>query len=252
MNAVVIKDLPIFYFSDLQRNPHIEQILPESEAGHASRVLRLSEGEEIYITDGLGSLCLAKLTAVSKRSVSFAILEQIDWPKNWRGRLTLAIAPTKAIERMEWLCEKAVEIGVDRIILLRTKHSERKRINEERLNRIMLSAMKQSQKAILPSLNSEVSLEVALRLTEGDNRLIAHCREGIEELKERFTINNVYAPGSDTTIFIGPEGDFTIDEIKLAQECGVHPITLGESRLRTETAAIVGLQWLHTLLLMNP
>lgn len=251
MDCVVIKDLPIFFVPELRIDALVEQGLPDAEAVHASRVLRLGIGEEIYVTDGKGHLALAKLAEVSKRITLFSVLSAESWYKNWEGRFTLAIAPTKAMERMEWLLEKSVEIGVDRIILLCTKHSERKHINSERLVRIMLSAMKQSQKALLPELVVEVSLDDALLMTEQDLRLIAHCRDESESLIRRQTIDQFYKKGKDTTIFIGPEGDFTIEEVLRAQGRGILPITLGDSRLRTETAALVSLQWLHTLQLMK-
>lgn len=251
MNAVVIEDLPIFYVPTLESNEVVEQSLPEGEAAHAVRVLRLSVGADIYVTNGKGSMYLCTLTEAGKRGSTFRISRQVPWQKYWSGRLTLAIAPTKSIERMEWLLEKAVEIGVDRIILLRTKHSERKHINAERLERIMLSAMKQSQKALLPTLHSEVTLQDALPLTEGDLRFVAHCRDITEDLYTRHTLEKHYKLGTDATIFIGPEGDFTTEEIVQMQYAGAYPTTLGESRLRSETAALAALQWLHTLQLIS-
>lgn len=242
-----MRDLPLFYAPDIATN----FCLPESEAGHCLRVLRSSVGDEILITDGRGSLYEAALTEVSKKACTVEILSHTQWHKPWHGQMTLAVAPTKAIERMEWLLEKAVEIGVDRIILLRAKHSERKHINADRLERIMLSAMKQSQKALLPELLPELPLAQALELCRSGQLLMAHCRVAEGELHPRVLPSFCYRSGQDVSLFIGPEGDFTIEEILLAQSLGAHTISLGESRLRTETAALVGLQWLHTLQLID-
>ncbi|MDO4691780.1 MAG: RsmE family RNA methyltransferase [Porphyromonadaceae bacterium] len=242
-----MRDLPLFYAPDIATRRE----LPETEAGHCQRVLRAKEGDEILITDGLGMLYEARLIEVSKRCCSVELTKEERWEKTWRGRITLTVAPTKAIERMEWLLEKAVEIGIDRIILLKTKHSERKHINAERLERIMQSAMKQSQKALIPELIPEQTLAQAFELCSSDSLFLAHCRAPEGGIQDRKLPNHYYRPGEDISIFIGPEGDFTVEEILQAQERGAHGISLGESRLRTETAALVALQWLHTLELLG-
>lgn len=247
MDVVAMRDLPLFYAPDIATR----QELPEVEAGHCQRVLRAKEGDEILITDGRGMLYEARLVEVSKRRCGVELTKAERWEKAWRGRITLAVAPTKAIERMEWLLEKAVEVGIDRIILLKAKHSERRHINAERLERIMLSAMKQSQKAFLPELITEQAVAQAFELCHGDRLLLAHCRRSEGGIQERKLPNHYYRPSEDVTIFIGPEGDFTIEEILQAQEHGGHGISLGESRLRTETAALVALQWMHTLQLLE-
>lgn len=250
MNAVVTDDLPIFYVPDLRTDEHVEQLLPESEAAHAGRVLRLCVGSKVYVTDGIGAMYLAELAELNKRSVRFRLISKEYWQKYWRGRLTLAIAPTKSVERMEWMLEKAVEIGIDNIIFLSTKHSERKYINTDRLRRIMLSAVKQSQKALLPNLFTEVSLTDALVISKGSQLFVAHCRWDDSELTRRQTLEKHYEVGRDVTLFIGPEGDFTAEEVILLEEHGAYPTTLGDSRLRSETAAVVALQWIHTLQLI--
>lgn len=238
-----MRDLPLFYAPSLLA----DGLLPEMEAGHCLRVLRCVAGDEILATDGRGGLYEARLTEVSKRACRVEIEREVLWHKAWKGYLTLAVAPTKAIERMEWLLEKAVEIGVDRVILLRCKHSERKHANAERLERIMISAMKQSQKAILPELLMETPLDKALELTKGSCQLLLHCREGIEGLTPRQLPSCSYPGQGDATLLIGPEGDFSVEEVLEAQRRGAHPTTLGDTRLRTETAALVALQWVHTL-----
>ena len=147
-------DLPLFYA------PEIEQtnVLPEEEAGHALRVLRLSEGEPIMVTNGQGQVWKAHISEVSKKHCGVILDEELPWNKYWQGTINLYIAPTKSIERMEWLIEKAIEIGVDKITLIKCAHSERKHIKAERLQKIMLSAMKQSQKALLPLLEVDVPI----------------------------------------------------------------------------------------------
>lgn len=242
-----MQDLPLFYA------PYIKDdgILPESEAAHCLRVLRASIGDQVLITDGRGMLYHARLSEVSKRHCRVEITNEQHLPKHWAGHITLALAPTKAMERMEWLLEKAVEIGVDRVILLRSKHSERKHINRERLMRIMLSAMKQSQKTVLPELVTDLNLTEALTLCASSRRMMLHCRQASEVVEPRHFPSQYYNNGEDVSLFIGPEGDFSIEEIHSAQQLGVHPTTLGDSRLRTETAALVALQWIHTLQLIK-
>lgn len=245
MGADYMRDLPLFHAPDILTDDQ----LPESEAGHCMRVLRCEVGDEIYVTDGRGMLYEAHLTEVSKRACRVAIHQAIPWQPHWQGYLTLALAPTKSIERMEWLLEKAVEVGVNRILLLKTKHSERKHINAERLQRIMLSALKQSHKALLAELLTDISLDEALTLTEGSTRLILHCRG--EGTTQRQLPHTYYQGVGDVSLFIGPEGDFTLEEISEAELRGAYPTTLGDTRLRTETAALSALQWIHTLQLIH-
>lgn len=243
-----MRDLPLF----LAPNVELEQILPEAEAAHASRVLRLSAGDEIYVTDGKGRLWTAVISEVSRRGVGLTLSAEEPWSKPWSGHIRLAIAPTKSIDRMEWLLEKAVEIGVDEICLLRSKHSERKHINQERLERIILSAMKQSHKALLPQLYTGLDYTQALERSAGERVLIAHCRDtDALGLPARVLPHIPYIYSDAVSIFIGPEGDFSVQELEQAHRMGAVGITLGESRLRTETAALVSLQWWHTLEAMH-
>ena len=217
-----MKDWPLFYAPEVK-----EQLaLPEAEAQHALRVLRVRPGDELLATDGRGALYELRVTATDRR-------------------LTLALAPTKSMERIEWTLEKAVELGVDELILLRVKHSERKYTNVARLERIIESAMKQSHKAWLPELRVDVSFAELLEEHSAAVKLIAHCRTELQP--ERRLISDCWQAGADTLLAIGPEGDFTEEELQRAFERGYQPITLGESRLRTETAGLVALQWLHTL-----
>lgn len=240
-----MKDLPLFYAPEIRQ----ELQLPEAEAQHALKALRTTVGDTLLVTDGQGALYETRVTAVDRRHCLLEILREEAWQKYWRGRWRVAVAPTKSMERVEWMIEKMVEVGVDEILLLRVKHSERKHTNEGRLERIVQSAMKQSHKALLPRLHTDVSLTELLEEEPTGARLIAHCREGITP--ERVTPERAFTPGADALVLIGPEGDFTTEEIELALRQGCTPITLGESRLRTETAGLVALQWLHTLEMLS-
>lgn len=237
-----MKDLPLFLAPNIAQ----EAYLPEAEAQHCVRVLRCSVGDEVLITDGRGQLYEARLSYVDKRHCAVELLRQEAWTKGWQGQITLAIAPTKSLDRIEWMLEKVTEIGIDRIILLRVKHSERKQVRADRLERILESAMKQSQKALLPELIVEQSLEEALRLTQDSLRLVAHCR-GEATLGERRMMHEYYTGQGGVALFIGPEGDFTVEEVARAEEAGAHGLSLGEARLRTETAALMAVGWVHVL-----
>lgn len=237
-----MKDLPLFYAPDIA----IELELPEAEAQHALRALRTSPGDELLATDGRGTLYELRVTATDRRHCLVEITHQEPWAKYWHGRITLAITPTKSMDRTEWTLEKAVELGVDEIILLRTKHSERKHTKDARLERILESAMKQSHKALLPQLRTDLAFDQLLQeRPSSELRLIAHCRT--ELTPHRQLISHYWRPEQDILLAIGPEGDFAVEELQRAFASGFQPITLGESRLRTETAGVVALQWLHTL-----
>lgn len=237
-----LKDLPLFLAPDVAETG----LLPESEAQHCSRVLRAEVGDEILVTDGRGAMYEATISHIDKRSCAVLLGTRLDHPKSWRGSITLAIAPTKSIDRIEWLLEKVSEIGIDRIILLRVKHSERKQVNAERLERILQSAMKQSQKSMLPELLVDKTLDEALELTQGGLQLLAHCRDS-EMLEPRRAIHELYKTASDVALFIGPEGDFTVEEVMRASALGAHGLSLGEARLRTETAGLVAVHSVHLL-----
>ncbi|MBO4268320.1 MAG: 16S rRNA (uracil(1498)-N(3))-methyltransferase [Bacteroidaceae bacterium] len=208
--------------------------LPAEEAGHCIRVLRMTEGDRIRLADGKGCFYDAVISAVSGRRCMVHVAGCEPQPPLWRGHLHIALAPTKLMERNEWFVEKAVEIGVDEITFLKTEHSERDVIKMERIGKIAVSAMKQSQKAKLPVLNGMTSFRAFVeRGFEGD-KFIAHCgQESKDHLKD------VIVPGHDALVLIGPEGDFSPSEIDSALKAGFRPVSLGPSRLRTETAALV-------------
>jgi 16S rRNA (uracil1498-N3)-methyltransferase len=211
--------------------------LSEEETRHAVRVLRLNAGDQIEVSDGLGIRAKAEITELSKRSCSFQILEQTleaspTLPK-------VAIAPTKSIDRFEWFLEKAVELGVSDICPILCSNSERRIIKQERSEKVLLAAMKQSQRNWLPKLHALTSYSDFIANTN-EPILIAHCRD-----TEKVELTNELE--SDSWIMIGPEGDFTLEEIELALNKGATEIDLGESRLRTETAGIFALSVLNYL-----
>ncbi|MCB0624332.1 MAG: 16S rRNA (uracil(1498)-N(3))-methyltransferase [Saprospiraceae bacterium] len=227
--------------------PHIhtgQAILAEEEARHCVQVLRHRPGDAVRVVDGRGGFYEGVLEQAGKRECVIRI--EREWQEWGRRpyRLHLAVAPTKSIDRFEWFLEKAVEIGVDEISPLLCEHSERRQLRVDRLQKVALSAMKQSLKAYLPEVNELRSFSQFLRELEGDGqRFIAHCREG-----DKASLKDNYRPGSDVIILVGPEGDFSEEEIRQAGEAGFEPVHLGESRLRTETAGVVAC---HTIYLLN-
>jgi len=205
--------------------------LSEEETRHAVRVLRLSVGDKIDVTDGKGIRVKAEIIEISKKNCTFRILTKVK-----EERLILpkiAIAPTKSIARFEWFLEKAVEIGVSEIQPILCSNSERKILKHERCEKVLLAAMKQSQRNWLPKLHPLLSYENFIKSSE-ENIFIAHCREA----EKKYLSKKMKANG---WILIGPEGDFTLKEIELALSEGSTEIDLGKSRLRTETAGIMAL-----------
>lgn len=211
-----------------------EMELPQEEAAHCIRVLRLKEGDRIRLTDGKGAFYDAVISAVSGKRCLVHIVNREEQAPLWSGHLHIAVAPTKLMDRNEWFVEKAVEIGVDEITFIKTDHSERDVIKMERIGKIAVSAMKQSQKATLPALNGMTSFRSFVeRGFEGD-KFIAHCEPG-----NKANLKDIVVHGRDTLVLIGPEGDFSPEEIEMALNAGFRPVSLGPSRLRTETAALV-------------
>lgn len=211
--------------------------LPEEEAKHAVRVLRLQSGDRMVLVDGEGGLFDAEVSVASGKHCLYNILETLPYEREWRGRISLAIAPTKMMDRMEWMAEKATEIGFDEISFLDCKFSERKTLRTDRVERIVVSAMKQSHKACKPVVNEMCGFrEFVVREREG-RKFIAHC---YEEVARRDLFDELSAMDAETpvTVLVGPEGDFSIDEVKLAMEHGYESVSLGRSRLRTETAGL--------------
>jgi 16S rRNA (uracil1498-N3)-methyltransferase len=218
-----------FFF---QPNISTQNYLSEEESRHAVKVLRLTAGDEISILDGFGNSFTARITEPdSKKCVVELIATSSTTKRSYF--LELIVAPTKSFDKMEWLVEKAVEVGVDKLTLISTKRSERSSIRMDRLEKIAISAMKQSKNFFLPQISELVSFNEIIRKPFDGKKLIAHCSEG-----EKNLIKNVLLPNSNYQILIGPEGDFTDEEITLALSANYVPVSLGESRLRTETAAL--------------
>lgn len=230
--------MQIFYTPDIAINNE----LPEEEAGHCIRVLRLTEGDEILLTDGQGSFHKAAIRRAHPKHCEVDIIETWQQPPLWHFRLHVAVAPTKNMDRMEWFAEKATEIGIDEITCLSCRFSERKEVKPARLEKILVSAMKQSQKATLPRLHGMTGFKQFVAQPFDGRKFIAHCEE-----EEKPLLKETYHPGENALILIGPEGDFSPEEIALAREHGFEAISLGESRLRTETAALVACHTIHVL-----
>lgn len=228
-----------FYAPDILTDP----VLPESDSAHCVRVLRMRQGDEIEVVDGKGGLHRCRIADAHSKHASVEVIESVELPKVWRGSVNIAIAPTKHNDRMEWLVEKLVEIGVDRITPLRCRYSERKDINVERLHKIAVSAMKQSLKAVMPRIDNTTPYAKFIEETTQGQRFIAYCDPSIP----RKLMSREYVPFQDTTILIGPEGDFSPEEIKLALSEGWIPVSLGDNRLRTETAALVAADTCHII-----
>lgn len=211
-----------------------EVILNETESKHAIRVLRLPIGERIQLVDGEGGIYIARITDANPKKCKLEIVES---HKNFGKKdfhLHIAIAPTKNIDRFEWFLEKCTEIGIDEITPILSEHSERKVIKPERLEKILVSAMKQSVKAYLPRLNKLTPLKDLLEQTDSPKKFIAHCNNG-----EKLHLKNKVQAKDKVLILIGPEGDFSPEEVELSKQNGFEEISLGTARLRTETAGVV-------------
>lgn len=219
--------------------PHASEIteLPEDEARHVSRVLRMQAGDEIMLMDGEGCYYRAALTIVSNHRCNYEILETLPQQRQWQRRLHLAIAPTKLIDRMEWMAEKAVEIGIDELTFLDCKFSERSVIKLSRMEKIVVSAVKQSHKAWMPVLNEMTAFKQFIDTPRSGAKFIAHCYGEVERTYLFEEISRLPAD-EDITVLVGPEGDFSIDEVRYAVNAGYKSIHLGDSRLRTETAGL--------------
>lgn len=214
--------------------------LPEEEAAHCTRVLRLKEGDTIELTDGKGSFFKAEITAATNKRCYVQLLEEQRQELPWQGHLHLAMAPTKNMDRIEWLAEKATEIGFDELTFLNCRYSERKIVKTERIEKILISAMKQSLKATLPRLNEMTDFQSFIRQPFSGQKFIAHCYPG-----EKALLKEVLSPDQDVLVLIGPEGDFSEEEVSQALGQGFQPISLGRSRLRTETAALVAVHLMN-------
>lgn len=217
--------------------------LPESDSGHCVRVLRMREGDPIEVIDGCGHRYSCRIAVAHPKHTVVEIIETAVVAPTWPQQIVVGVAPTKHLDRMEWMVEKLTEIGVNRIVPLLCDRSERKEIKTERLRKIAVSAMKQSLKATLPRIDEMTPLSAFLADCTAFQRFIAYC----DPLIPRFDLAALYQPGLDSAIIIGPEGDFSPAEIQLALSLGWQPATLGNNRLRTETAAIVSCDTFHII-----
>lgn len=226
-------------------SPNIAETLtlPESDSGHATRVLRLKEGDTIYVVDGRGMRYECVITSAHHKHTTVEIVGAEKIPNHWPCRITVAIAPPKSIDRLEWFAEKAVEIGIDRIVLVRCARSERKDVRRDRIEKILVSAMKQSLKGVLPELTEMTPISEFLNEKSDGQLFMGYC----DSETERLLFVDACRPQQDVTILIGPEGDFTPDEVETALAKGYRPVTFGQSRLRTETAALFAVDAVHVI-----
>lgn len=221
----------IFYTPELTTEK--TYTLSESESKHAIRVLRLKQGDVLTLVNGIGSFFEATITSDNAKRCEVEITE-IRKEENNKPQLHIAIAPTKNNDRTEWFIEKCTEIGIGQISPILCKHSERKAIKEERFVKTAVSAMKQSLKATLPIVTELIAFNKFIIEPFDGKKYIAHCySDNQSHYKE------LYKKGENSLVLIGPEGDFSPDEVKLAIDNGFEPITFGKSRLRTETAGVV-------------
>jgi len=242
----------LFYAPDIATNLQ----LPETEAHHCLKVLRMKQGDSLWITDGKGVFYHAEIAEIysggiagqtrNDKTLKINLLETIPQPPLWKGKIEIALAPTKNTDRIEWFAEKATEVGIDKISFLRCRFSERKEISTERILKIMVSAMKQSEKALLPELQGIIGFSDFVRQDFDGQKFIAHCYQD-----EKMLLAQAYHKNENAVVLIGPEGDFSEEEIESAKACGFIPVSLGKSRLRTETAALVACQTIHVVNQMN-
>lgn len=218
--------------------------LPADEASHAVRVLRMKPGDEMVLMDGVGTFFKAEVAVASPHHCVYRVVEEMPQLPQWHGRYHIAMAPTKLMDRTEWMLEKVTEIGVDEVSLLNCDNSERRVAKPARLEKILVSAMKQSRKAWKPVLNDMAAFRKFVSESRGGMKFIAHC---YEEIPRTYLYDELC--GRDVseavTVLIGPEGDFTPDEVRMAVEAGYVSVHLGQSRLRTETAAMVAVMMMH-------
>ncbi|KQM21303.1 RsmE family RNA methyltransferase [Chryseobacterium sp. Leaf201] len=212
-------------------------IINDEEQQHIVKVLRMKNGEEIHVTDGKGNLASGKLMIEGKKATLEVSEIQTDYP-DFTPRLHIAIAPTKNIDRIEFFVEKAVEMGISEITILQTEKTERKNINIDKLRKQAIAASKQSLRFHFPTINDSVKLQDFLKNINPENTFVAHCHEDLE----RIELKEIPKP-EHITFLIGPEGDFSEKEISFLAEHHVKAVSLGNQRLRTETAGVFVAAW---------
>lgn len=223
--------------------------LPQDEATHALRVLRMKEGDEFYLMDGKGKIFHAQVTLAQGKHCHYEIIETLSPEKDWHGHLHIAMAPTKMMDRVEWMVEKSTEVGCDEFSFLLCKFSERKQMRSDRVDKIVVSATKQSRKPWKPLVNDLQSFADFINTPREGLKFICHCYNEIERTDFYEEITKTTAEpqqdcplsskhANDITVLVGPEGDFSIEEVQMAIKAGYKSVTLGKSRLRTETAGL--------------
>lgn len=235
-----MKEVRFFYVPEAATSSE----LPADEAMHALRVLRLKAGDELMLMDGQGSYYRAEVTLAHTKHCFYEVRERLPQQRQWRGHLHLAIAPTKMMERIEWLTEKAVEVGIDEMSFLNCQFSERRLVKIPRLSKIMISAVKQSHKAWATQLNEMTPFDDFIQQPHAGRKYIAHC---YEEIPRTYLFEELSKPSDtdDAVVLIGPEGDFSVDEVRRAMAQGYQSVHLGKSRLRTETAGLSAVMMMH-------
>ncbi len=228
----------LFYCPNILESP----VLPEEESFHCAKVLRTQEGETITVTDGRGSFYICELVQADPKQCIVAIRHQTEAAVNRLFTLHIAFAPTKQMDRNEWFLEKGTEIGIDRFTPLLCRYSERKEIKVERLRKIVVSAMKQSMQAYLPEIETMAPFEVLVNRPFQGRKFIAHCHN-----LPKKELAHTYRKGENALILIGPEGDFSEEEVELAIDLGFEPVSIGVTRLRSETAALVSMHTIHVI-----
>lgn len=230
-----MKETRFFYVP----NAGQENEMPTEEALHALRVLRIKSGDEINLMDGVGNFYRAEVTLAATKRCLYEVKEVLPQQPAWHGHVHLAIAPIKVMDRIEWMAEKATEIGFDELSFLNCKFSERKTMRTVRLDKIVISAVKQSHKAWKPIVNQMVSFKEFIAQPRKGRKFICHCYEEFEKVDLMTELQKPYDEDADVTVLVGPEGDFSVDEVKLAIANGYESASLGTSRLRTETAGLM-------------
>ena len=230
----------LFYTPDISGSIHV---LDEQESKHAARVLRLKRGDMVHLTDGKGNIYEAEISSDNIKRCELTIINVVQDYRKRKVPVHVAIAPTKNISRFEWFLEKSTELGIDQITPIICEHSERTTIKPDRLKKVMVAAMKQSIKAYLPILNPTERFEKFIATRKAEQKFIAFIEDSITD-----HLKDIAVKDKGTIVLIGPEGDFSRQELDLAKENGYKPISLGKSRLRTETA---GMEACHILNLVN-
>ena len=218
--------------------------LPDDEAVHAVRVLRLQQGDEMMLMDGNGTYYRALVTLATQKRCLYDIIETMPQERQWQGHVHLAIAPTKMVDRIEWLAEKATEVGIDEMTFLDCQFSERRSVKLPRIEKIVVSAVKQSRKAYMPVLNDMTDFKKFVNYHTTGRRYIAHCYDEIPRVNLFDTLRQDEAD-EDALVMIGPEGDFSVDEVRMAVDAGFVSVDLGKSRLRTETAGLAAVMMMQ-------